>query len=92
MESGIDDAREEGVWALFRHLDVYPTSLGEMVQLLVFVVDSDERADESPTKRRAIEWLRQASEEREQLSCPNLRCPTKNASPCDGSREEVYLP
>ena len=64
LESGIEYIREEGIQALFRHLNVYPNSLGKkMVELLIRIVDSFDWEDESPTKQRAIEWLRKARSE-----------------------------
>ena len=64
LRSGIEHTREEGIRALFSHLDVYPNSMGKkMVELLIRIVDSYDWEDESPTKQRAIEWLRKARSE-----------------------------
>ena len=67
--------RDEGVSTLFFHLDFDSSSLGEVVPHLISVVDSDNWVDKSDTKNRAIEWLKQATEEIQVKECPNESCP-----------------
>ena len=70
LESEFRCIREEGVLELFRHLDDYPNSLSEMVQLLVFVVYNYTCTNQA----RAIEYLKQAAEEIEVIPCQNVSC------------------
>ena len=69
LESEFGCIREEGVLEMFRYLDDHPNSLSEMVQLLVFVVDSKNWLDGSDTMRAAIEWLHKTTEEKLEFSC-----------------------
>lgn len=57
LQSKTQRVRDSGVSALFSHLKVYPNSLDEMLPHLIYLVDSENWADESNTKRQAIRWL-----------------------------------
>ena len=57
LQSKTQRIRDSAVSALFSHLEVYPNSLDEMLLLLIYLVDSENWADESTTKRQAIGWL-----------------------------------
>ena len=57
LQSKTQRTKGNAASALFSHLKVYPNSLGEMLPLLIYVVDSENWSDESFTKREAIGWL-----------------------------------
>ena len=57
LQSKVQRIRNDAASALFSHLKVYPNSLDEMLPLLIYLVDSENWADESTTKRQVIEWL-----------------------------------
>ena len=57
LRSKTQRTRDSAASALFSHLRVYPNSLGEMLPLLIYIVDNEDWADESTTKRQAIGWL-----------------------------------
>ncbi len=57
LQSKTQRTRDGAALALFSHLKVYPNSLDEMLSLLMYLVDSENWADESTTKRQAIKWL-----------------------------------
>ena len=57
LRSKTQRTRDSAASALFSHLQVYPSSLDEMIPLLIYVVDSEDWADEGTTKRQAIGWL-----------------------------------
>ena len=57
LRSKTQQTRDSAASALFSHLKVHPNSLDEMLALLIYVVDSENWADESTTKRQAIGWL-----------------------------------
>ena len=57
LQSKTQRTRDSATSALFSHLNIYPTSLGEMLPLLIHIVDSENWSDESSTKRQAIGWL-----------------------------------
>ena len=57
LQSKTQRIRDSAASALFSHLKVYPNSLDEMLPLLIYLVDSENWADESTTKRQAIGWL-----------------------------------
>lgn len=65
LESKEQRTRNDAVSALFSHLQIYPSSLSEMLPLLVAMVDSENWPDESLTKRQAIQWLQKVLEQRE---------------------------
>lgn len=81
LESGIEHIRQEGIRALYHHLDVYPISINEMLPLLISIVDSGTWTDESTTKHQALKWLKKASTEGELLTCRNLNCNQKMRIP-----------
>ena len=58
LESGRQYIRDGAVSAMFFHLKVYPNSVGDMLPLLVYVLDSENWSDQSSAKRQAIEWLK----------------------------------
>ena len=77
--------REEGIRALFRHVDIYPNSRSEMVRLLVFVLDSKNWSDGSEAKRSAIECLKKTTEDILEFTCRT--CQEKlRVSVTDGNR------
>ena len=57
LRSKTQRTRDNAASALFSHLKVYPNSLGEMLPLLIYLVDNENWTDESTTKRQAIGWL-----------------------------------
>lgn len=57
LRSKTQRTRDDAASALFSHLKVYPNSLDKMLSLLMYLVDSENWADESTTKRQAIGWL-----------------------------------
>ena len=57
LRSKTQRTRDGAASALFSHLKVYPNSLDEMLSLLIYLVDNENWADESTTKRQAIGWL-----------------------------------
>ncbi|MXV75554.1 hypothetical protein F4Z99_14940 [Candidatus Poribacteria bacterium] len=57
LQSKTQRTRDNAALALFSHLKVYPNSLDEMLPHLIYLVDSENWADESNTKRQAIRWL-----------------------------------
>ena len=63
-ESQID--RGQAVSGLLSHLTAYPSSLREMLSLLVYVVNSENWPDEGYPKPQAIEWLRKEAEKARQ--------------------------
>ena len=65
LESKRQRTRDDAVSALFSHLKVYPNSLGEMLPLLIYIIDSENWDDQSHTKREAIKWLQKVSKQRE---------------------------
>ena len=77
LQSKTQRARDSAASALFAHLKVYPNSLGEMISLLIDVVDSENWSDESHTKRQAIKWLKTEASNPSQ-STPNE---TSSSSP-----------
>ena len=60
LESGRQHLRNSAASALFSYLKIYPNSLGDMLPLLIQVVDSENWTDGSSVKRQAIEWLERA--------------------------------
>lgn len=58
LRSKAQRTRDSAISALFSHLKIYPNSLDEMLSLLIYLVDSENWADESHTKRQAIGWLK----------------------------------
>ena len=58
LRSKTQRARDSAASALFSHLKVYPNSLDDMLPLLIYLIDSENWADESTTKRQAIGWLK----------------------------------
>lgn len=77
LHSETQRTRDNAASALFAHLKVYPNSLGEMLSLLIDVVDSENWSDESHTKRQAIKWLKTEASNLSQ-STPNE---TSSSSP-----------
>ena len=47
LRSKTQRTRDSAASALFSHLRVYPNSLGEMLPLLIYIVDNEDWADES---------------------------------------------
>ena len=85
LRSGSQLTRDDAVSKLFAHLKVYPNSIGEMLLLLVYVIDSENWEDGSGTKLEAIRWLgtdteveqRSAPDRNWQLILPCPHCQTK---------------
>ena len=74
LQSKTQRIRDGAASALFSHLKVYPNSLGEMLSLLIDVVDSENWSDESHTKRQAIKWLKT------EVSNPSQSTPNETSS------------